>query len=146
MEKIRSFTAINAPCTTSVFLRISPYMVTEKYDRNTEPCNTEKYGRIRSMYTVVYGIVYGRKRSYTEFVKVDLGAFKLIDLQKISKEWHAVAHNNIRSVIDQRLFISELQNKQFPSDYEYSSTIQQIIGCLLPLDANPSMTKLHSIR
>ena len=51
-------------------------MVTEKYDRNTEPCNTEKYGRIRSvysMYTVVYGAVYGRKRSYTEFVNVDLG-------------------------------------------------------------------------
>ena len=66
-EKIRSFTAINAPFTSSVFLRIPPYMVTEKYDRNTEPCNTEKYGRIRSvysMYTAVYGIVYGRKRSY----------------------------------------------------------------------------------
>ena len=67
---------------TSVFLRISPYMVTEKYDRNTEPCNTEKYGRIRSvysMYTVVYGIVYGRKRSYTEFVNVDLGMEKIIE-------------------------------------------------------------------
>jgi hypothetical protein len=76
-EKIRSFTAINAPCTTSVSLRISPYMVTERYARNTEPCNTEKYGRIRSvytMYTTVYGIVYGRKRSYTESVYVDLGS------------------------------------------------------------------------
>jgi hypothetical protein len=34
----------------------SPYMVIETYDRDTGPCNTEKYGRIRSvddMYTVV---------------------------------------------------------------------------------------------
>ena len=74
--KIRSFTTIYGPYTNSVFLRISPYTATEIYDRNTGPCNTEKYGRIRSvygMYTVVYDIVYGRKRSYTEAVTADLG-------------------------------------------------------------------------
>jgi hypothetical protein len=67
--KIRSFTI-------SVFLRISPYTVTVIYDRNTGPCNTEKYGRMRSvygMYTVVYDTVYDRLRPYTEFVTVDLG-------------------------------------------------------------------------
>ena len=54
--KIRSFTEKYAPYTTSVSLRISPYTGTEIYDRNTEPGNTAKYGRIRSvyaMYTVV---------------------------------------------------------------------------------------------
>jgi hypothetical protein len=57
-------------------LRISPYTVTVKYDRNTVTCNTEKYGRIRSvygMYTVVYGTVYDRLRPYTESVTIDLG-------------------------------------------------------------------------
>ncbi len=66
--------------TISVFLRISPYTVTEIYDRNTRPCNTEKCGRMRSvygMYTVVYDTVYSRKRSYTEFVIVELGLHEL---------------------------------------------------------------------
>jgi hypothetical protein len=57
-------------------LRISPYTATEISDRNTGSCNTAKYGRIRSvnsMYTVVYGIVNGRKRPYTESVTIDLG-------------------------------------------------------------------------
>ena len=52
-----------APYTTSVLLRISPYTVTEIYDRNTEPGKTTTYGRIRSVYsryTVVYGTVYDR--------------------------------------------------------------------------------------
>ena len=31
-----------------VYHRISPCMVTEKYDRNTRSCNTPKYGHIRS--------------------------------------------------------------------------------------------------
>jgi hypothetical protein len=101
---------INCPFTTSVFLRISPYMVTEKYARNTEPCNTEKYGRIRSvytmyttvygivygrirsvytMYTTVYGIVYGRKRSYTESVYVDLGSDKIqLEIDELEKCLH----------------------------------------------------------
>src|SRR5271154_754196 len=30
-----------------VYDRIVPYTVTEIYDRNTRPCNTVKYGRIR---------------------------------------------------------------------------------------------------
>jgi hypothetical protein len=57
-------------------LRISPYTITDIDDRNTVTCNTEKYGRIRSvytMYTVVYDAVYGRLRPYTEFVTLDLG-------------------------------------------------------------------------
>jgi hypothetical protein len=57
-------------------LRISPYTATEIYDRNTGSCNTAKYDRIRSvnsMYTVVYGVVNGRKRPYTESVTIDLG-------------------------------------------------------------------------
>ena len=64
------------PFTTSVFLRIAPYTVTEIYNRNTGPCNTPKHGRIRSvysMYTVVYGVVYDRKRAFTESVTIDLG-------------------------------------------------------------------------
>jgi hypothetical protein len=75
--KIRPFTEKNAPYTVSVLLRISPYTVTETYDRNTEPCNTPKYGRIRSvyiMYTVVYGAVYGRLRAFTHSVFFVLGA------------------------------------------------------------------------
>ncbi len=57
-------------------LRIFPYTATEIYDRNTGSCNTAKYDRIRSvnsMYTVVYGVVNGRKRPYTESVTIDLG-------------------------------------------------------------------------
>ncbi len=45
-------------------LRISPYTVTEIYDRNTGSCNT-----------VVYGVVNGRKRPYTESVTIDLGVY-----------------------------------------------------------------------
>ena len=37
-----------------VYHRISPYTVTEIHDGDTEPCNTEKYGRIRpSTYFVI---------------------------------------------------------------------------------------------
>ncbi len=45
----------------SVYDRIAPYTGTEIYDRNTGPCNTTKYGRIRRntdrvrSFTSVYG-------------------------------------------------------------------------------------------
>ncbi len=45
----------------SVYDRIAPYTSTEIYDRNTGPCNTTKYGRIRRntdrvrSFTSVYG-------------------------------------------------------------------------------------------
>ena len=42
-----------------VYDRISPYTVTEIYDRNTRPCNTAKYGRVRP---------------FTESVTFDLGS------------------------------------------------------------------------
>jgi hypothetical protein len=71
--KIRSFTTVHG-INTIVYdrkravygIRISPYKVTEIYDRNTGPCITEKYGRIRS---------------YTELVTVDLGNLILIRLR-----------------------------------------------------------------
>ncbi|CAF3580331.1 unnamed protein product [Rotaria socialis] len=50
---------------TVVFDRISPYYDTEIYDRNTEPCNTAKYGDLPS-YTAEYGpyfTVYGRRKA-----------------------------------------------------------------------------------
>jgi hypothetical protein len=50
---------------SSVYDRIAAYTVTEIYDRNTITCITAKYGRIVN--------VYGRLRSYTELVTVDLG-------------------------------------------------------------------------
>jgi hypothetical protein len=59
MEKIRPFTAMNAPYTVSVFLCISPYTVTVRYDRNTITGFMAKYGRIRHRirpFTTVYGI------------------------------------------------------------------------------------------
>src|SRR5271156_4295697 len=46
----------------SVYDRIVPYTITEIYDRNTRPCNTAKYGRIRKntertrSFTGVYGL------------------------------------------------------------------------------------------
>ncbi len=49
------------PPFSSVYDRIAPYTGTEIYDRNTEPCNTTKYGRIRRNrdrvrpFTSVYG-------------------------------------------------------------------------------------------
>ncbi|CAF4354168.1 unnamed protein product, partial [Rotaria socialis] len=46
-------------------VRISPYYDTEIYDRNTEPCNTAKYGDLPS-YTAEYG-------PYTDVVKLVLG-------------------------------------------------------------------------
>ena len=68
--KIRSFTTVYD-------LRISPYTVTVRYDRNMITCFMAKYGRIQSvfgMYTVVYDAVYDRKQPFTESVTVDLGS------------------------------------------------------------------------
>ncbi len=72
----RSFTTVYERKRSVYGLRISPYTATEIYDRNTGSCNTAKYGRIRSvysMYTVVYGVVNDRKRPFTESVTIDLG-------------------------------------------------------------------------
>ena len=61
-------------------LRFSPYLpytVTEKYDRNTDPGNMAKYGRIWNvfgMYTAVYGTVDDRLQTYMESVFVDPGS------------------------------------------------------------------------
>jgi hypothetical protein len=44
--KRRSFTTVYTPSA----LLILPYKVTEIYDRHTGPCNTGKYGRVRSVY------------------------------------------------------------------------------------------------
>jgi hypothetical protein len=98
--KIRSFTI-------SVFLRISPYTVTEIYDRNTGPCNTEKYGRIRSvygMYTVVYDAVYDRLRPYTEFVTADLGWSK--EISKFTRGPPLKIRNRMISIIKYFIEIS----------------------------------------
>jgi hypothetical protein len=64
--KTRSFTTVYGNNTVvyqrkcSVYgLRISPYTITDIYDRNTVTCNTEKYGRIRRRlrpFTTVYGV------------------------------------------------------------------------------------------
>ena len=72
-DRLRSW---NAPYTVSVFLRISPYTVTDIYDRNTITGFTAKYGRIRSVYGM-YTVVYDRLRPYTESVTVDLGTSTL---------------------------------------------------------------------
>jgi len=49
--------------------------------------------------------------------------FKLINLRKICTERNLIAHIGVQSVIDQRLFMSELKNQEFPDDYEHLSTI-----------------------
>jgi hypothetical protein len=87
----------------SVFRRISPYTVTVKYDRNTVTCNTEKYGRIRSvygMYTVVYGTVHDRLRPCTESVTIDLesGAVRSQDLVNLKERFQFLSNANL--VID----------------------------------------------
>ena len=62
--------------TVSVLLCISPFTIifrrhtaTETYYRNTNPCNTSKYGLKR--------IVYGRLPPYMDSVNLELGTYKL---------------------------------------------------------------------
>ncbi len=89
--KIRSLTV-------SVFRRISPYTVTDIYDRNTITCFMAKYGRIRSvygMYTVVCDTVYDCLRPYTESVTVDLG----------TRYVGSVNSFKIERTVDQRTFL-----------------------------------------
>ena len=65
------FTAIygSLQSKTTVYDRILPCTIQKIYDRNTEPCNTAKYGEILS-----YTIENERIRSYTNSVKLDLGS------------------------------------------------------------------------
>src|SRR5277367_5624012 len=58
---------LRVPLFFSVYDRIIPYTVTEIYDRNTRPCNTAKYGKIRN--------VHGRLRAYTDSAFVDLRVY-----------------------------------------------------------------------
>ena len=44
MIKVRSYTTLYGENTVVYDLRISPYMVTEKYDRNAKACNTVVHG------------------------------------------------------------------------------------------------------
>jgi len=69
------------PCTETVYgFRFAPYTITKIYDRDTRPCITAKYGRIRQN-TAVHGKirnVYGRLRAFTDSVFVDPGIIKYI--------------------------------------------------------------------
>jgi len=49
--------------------------------------------------------------------------FKLINLRKICTERNLIAHIGVRSVSDQRLFMSELKNEKFLDAYEHLSPI-----------------------
>jgi hypothetical protein len=60
-EKIRSFTSVNAPYAVSVFLRIQSRRYT-----------TIILDHVIRRNTVVYGVVNGRERPYTESVTIDL--------------------------------------------------------------------------
>ncbi len=78
-----------------------------------------------------------------ELLKQTGFTFRLINLRKICTERNLIAHIGVRSVSDQRLFMSELKNQEFPNDYEHLLTINQIISCLSSLDVNPTNTQLH---
>ncbi len=71
---------------------------------------------------------------------------KLMKLRDISSEHHCIAHADLRSVHQQRLFIDECQRTNFPDRYEHTTLIKEMVHHIAALDSNSVNTKLKVFR
>jgi hypothetical protein len=105
----------------SVYDRITPYTVTEIYDRITITCNTAKCGRVRrnTERTGSFTSVHGRLRAYMESIFVDLDR-KLVIYQ--------IKKNNLREKLEE---ITDGKSKQWCSleicIYIFAETVTLIV-------------------
>jgi len=83
------------------------------------------------------------EKEVEQFIKFP---FKLLDLRKMSNDRHSIAHQDVRSICEQRTFIAQCQQVDPPKEYEHIVLVKHMVKCLATLDAVSVNTKLQAFR